>query len=71
MDVFIIENPTTNQLTINNNTNQEIRVTAFNLFGSKVSESYSIDSLIEIDASSWDSDFYIVLVNQGNKIFTQ
>lgn len=71
LDIHIVENPISDQLRIQNNTNEQIRIQVFNLIGSKVGEYTSSESLLEIDASSWDSDFYIVLINQGNRFSSQ
>lgn len=71
LDVKIIENPIVDELRIENSGQAQLTIRVFDLLGKQIFETNSSNNLIEIESSSWDANFYIVLINQGNKTFRQ
>lgn len=71
LDVFVVENPISNSLRIQNNTNNTIRIQIFNLSGKKVMDIDSNNNFLEIETSSWRAQLYLVIIEQNGMVFSQ
>lgn len=70
-EVQVIQNPISDQLRIENNTNELVNIQVFDLLGREMVNINTSDQIITIPSSNWNNQLYVVVVRQNDNIHQQ